>query len=124
MTDRDMAPEGVERRLVENLGDQAHIFTDHDLRAVPHGDASGFLTAVLQRVKPEIGELGHLFPRGPNPENAAGVSWPFLAGKKIVTEPSVWAWHAGSLRGAALLAGRTASRIVHPARIVVSGPRR
>jgi hypothetical protein len=99
MTDRDMASQGVERRLVEDLGDQAHVFIDHDLRAVPHSDAGGFLTAVLQRVKPEIGELGHLLPRGPNPENAAGVSWPFLAGKKIVTEPSVWAWHAGSLRG-------------------------
>jgi hypothetical protein len=95
MTDRDMASEGVERRLVEDLGDQTHVFIDHDLRAIPHGDASGLLTAVLQRVKPEIGELGHLFPRGPHPEDTAGVSRPFLAGKKIVTEPSVWAWHAG-----------------------------
>src|SRR6185312_12349586 len=49
-----------------------------DLRSVGDGDAGRLLPAVLQRVQPVIGELGHVLAGGPDAEDAA-----LLAGRRI-----------------------------------------
>jgi len=65
--------QGVQRGLVEDLRDEAHVLVDQQLLAVGGGDARRFLAAVLQGVEPEVGELGDLFTRSPDPEDAASV---------------------------------------------------
>jgi hypothetical protein len=76
----EVAGEGGERGLVEDLGDQAHVLEDEDLRTVAHRDAGGFLAAVLEGVEPEVGELGDLLARGPDSEDSAGVLRALLSG--------------------------------------------
>ena len=93
-----MTLEGAERGLVEDLGDEAHVLEDEDLGAVAHRDARGFLSAVLQGVQPEIGELGDLFTRSPDTEDAASVLGAFLTGEQVVVESSVTTWHATECR--------------------------
>jgi hypothetical protein len=73
VADGDVAGQGVQRGLVEDLRDQAHVLVDEDLPPVADGDPGRLLAAVLQRVQAEVGELGHLFAGGPHPEDAAGV---------------------------------------------------
>jgi len=58
--DRDVALQRVQRGLVENLRDQAHVLEHHDLVAVADRDPRRLLAAVLQRVEAEVGELGHV----------------------------------------------------------------
>ena len=94
VTDGDMALEGAERGLVEDLGDQAHVLEDEDLGAVAHRDARGLLSTVLQGVQPEIGEFGDLFARSPDTEDAASVLGALLTGEQVVAESSVTTWHA------------------------------
>ena len=65
--------------LVEHLADQAEVLEDQHLRAVGDGDARSFLAAVLQRIKPVIGELRHILTRRPDTENPA-----FFAGFVLV----------------------------------------
>ena len=55
-----MTAQRVEVPFVEDLGDVPHVLVDEDLRAVAHGDAGRLLAPVLQRVEPEVGELGDL----------------------------------------------------------------
>src|SRR5713101_392392 len=43
---------------LENFFDFAHRAVEMKLRAVAGDDAGGFLSAMLQRIKPEIGEIG------------------------------------------------------------------
>ena len=62
-----------ERRLVEDLRDQAHVLVDEDLPAVADRDAGRLLAAVLQGVQAEVGELGDVLARRPHPEHATGV---------------------------------------------------
>src|SRR4249919_3670125 len=64
---------GVQSRLVEDLRDQAHVFEDHDLGAFADRDTCRLLPAVLQRVKPEIRELGYLLVRRPDTEDATRI---------------------------------------------------
>ena len=68
-----MATQRVERGLVEDLRDQAHVLVDQDLFAVADRDAGGLLAAVLERVEPEVGELGDLFTGRPDAEDPARV---------------------------------------------------
>ena len=75
MTDPDVALESGERRLVEDLGDEAHILVDDDARSVGNRDPSRLLTAVLERIKAEEDELGDLFIRGPYAEEATLFAW-------------------------------------------------
>ncbi|GAA0347464.1 hypothetical protein GCM10009540_79710 [Streptomyces turgidiscabies] len=98
MTDRDMTLERAERGLVEDLGDEAHVLEDEDLRAVAHRDTRGFLASMLQGVEPEVSELGDLFAGGPDPEDATSVLGAFLAGEQIMTESTVTTWHATECR--------------------------
>ncbi|GAB2583234.1 hypothetical protein GCM10027168_14980 [Streptomyces capparidis] len=93
MADGQVPAQGAEGGLVEDLGDQAHVLEDQDLGAVAHRDARGLLSAVLQRVKPEVGEFGDLFSRGPDTEDAARVLGALLTGEEIVIEESIATRH-------------------------------
>ena len=63
----------LERGLVEDLRDQAHVLVDEDLAAVADRDAGRLLAAVLQGVEAEVGQLGDVLAGRPDPEDAAGV---------------------------------------------------
>ena len=79
----------VERGLVEDLRDQAHVLVDQDLAAVADRDAGRLLAAVLQGVEPEVGELGDVLARGPDAEDAAGVLRALVLGvEAVVSRPS------------------------------------
>ena len=67
-------------RLVEDLGDQAHVLVDQDLPAVADRDAGRLLAAVLQGVEAEVGQLGDVLAGGPDAEDATGVLRSLLAG--------------------------------------------
>ena len=81
MPDSQVAGEGVERGLVEDLGDEAHVFVHKNLRAVAGGDSGRFLAAMLQRVDAEVGEFGDFFAWGPDSEHSARVLRALLTGK-------------------------------------------
>ena len=87
--DRDVALERVERRLVEDLRDQAHVLVDQDLPPVADRDAGRLLAAVLQGVEPEVGQLGDFLAGGPDAEDAAGVLRALVVGvEAVVRRPS------------------------------------
>ncbi|GAA0624715.1 hypothetical protein GCM10010394_64280 [Streptomyces crystallinus] len=98
MTDRDMTLEGAEGSLVEDLGNEPHVLEDEDLGAVADRDSRGFLAPMLEGVKPEVSELGDLFTRSPDAEDAASVLGAFLAGEQIMIESTVTTWHATECR--------------------------
>ena len=89
MPDREVALERLERGLVEDLGDQAHVLVDQDLAAVADRDARRLLPAVLQRVEAEVGELGDVLARSPDAEDAAGVLRALVLGVEGGGEPTV-----------------------------------
>ncbi|GHJ40077.1 hypothetical protein Sm713_56860 [Streptomyces sp. TS71-3] len=98
MSDGDMALEGAERGFVEDLRDQPHVLEDEDLGAVAHRDTRGFLASMLEGVEPEVRELGDLFARSPDAEDAAGVLGALLTGEQVVAESSVTTWHTTECR--------------------------
>jgi apolipoprotein N-acyltransferase len=57
--------------IYQRLTDQAEVLEDQHLRAVADGDTGGFLTSVLERIEPVVGELGDVLTGGPDTENAA-----------------------------------------------------
>ena len=89
VADGDVADEAGERRLVEDLGDQAHVLVDEDLAAVADGDAGRLLATVLERVQAEVRELGDVLARGPDAEHAAGVLRSLVLGVERQGQPSV-----------------------------------
>ena len=93
MPDREVPAQAGQGRLVEDLGDQAEILVDHHAGAVADRDAGRLLAAVLQRVEPEVGELGDLFARRPDPEDAAGVLRAGPLGVEVVAQPAVASGH-------------------------------
>ena len=93
VADRQVAAQAGQRRLVEDLGDQAEILVDHHAGAVADRDAGGFLAAVLECVEPEVGELRDLFPGRPDTEDAAGILRAGLLGVEIVGQPAVASGH-------------------------------
>jgi hypothetical protein len=98
VADRHVALEGGERRLVEDLRDEAHVLVDEDLPAVADGDTGGLLAAVLQRVQPEVRQLRDLFAGCPDPEDPAGVLWPAVVWVKVIGKSPITARHSSSLR--------------------------
>ncbi|GAA1359318.1 hypothetical protein GCM10009612_31470 [Streptomyces beijiangensis] len=98
MTDRDMALEGAEGGFVEDLGDQSHVLEDENLGPIAHCDARGLLSTVLQCIQSEIGELGDLFTRSPDTEDAASVLGAFLSGEQVVVESSITTRHGTECR--------------------------
>ena len=98
VADGDVALQGGERRLVEDLRHQAEVLVDDQRAAVADGDAGGFLAAVLQRVQAEVGELGDLLAGRPDAEDPAGVLRGLVVVEKIVGELAVAASHGSSVR--------------------------
>ncbi|GLV87826.1 hypothetical protein Slala03_75150 [Streptomyces lavendulae subsp. lavendulae] len=98
MTDRDMTLERTEGGFVEDLGNEAHVLEDEDLGTVAHSDARGLLSAVLQCIQSEVGELGDLFTRSPDTEDAASVLGAFFAGEQVVVESSITTRHVPECR--------------------------
>ena len=84
MPDGEVTAQAGQRRLVEDLGDQADVLVDDHSGAVAHRDAGGLLAAVLESVKPEVGEFGNLFLGGPDAEDAAGILGAAFLGVEIV----------------------------------------
>ena len=68
VSDPDVTLQCGERRLVEDLSDEAHVLVDDDARAVGDRDAGCFLATVLEGVQAEEDELGDLFTRRPYAE--------------------------------------------------------
>ena len=102
MPDRDVALQGGESGLVEDLADQAEVLVDEHERAVADRDAGGFLAAVLQRVEAEVGELGDLLARRPDAEDAARVLRAGVLGIDFVAELAVRTGHPPILRARAI----------------------
>ena len=73
VADGEVAAQAAQRRLVEDLADQPEVLVDDDRGAVGHRDPGRLLTAVLEGVQTEIGQLRDLFPRRPDTEDATGV---------------------------------------------------
>ena len=83
----------VQRRFVEDLRHQAHVFEDHDLRALADRNSRRLLAPVLQRVKPEVGELRDLLARRPDPEDATCILWPTILGIDVVVQQAITSCH-------------------------------
>ncbi len=60
-----------QRRLVEDLRDQAQLLVDHDRAAVADRHPGRLLPAVLQRVEAVVGQLGDVLAGRPDAEDAA-----------------------------------------------------
>jgi hypothetical protein len=67
---REMSRQLGQRVVVEDIIDIAHRLRHADGRAVGCGNAGAFLSAVLQRIEPEVGEIGRLW-MADDPEDAA-----------------------------------------------------
>ena len=89
MADREVALERLERGLVEDLRDQAHVLVDQDLAAVADRDAGRLLAAVLEGVEAEVGELGDVLTGGPDTEDAAGVLGSAVLRVEVVRQAAV-----------------------------------
>ena len=94
MADGQVPAQRLEGGLVEDLRDQAHVLVDQDLPAVADRDAGRLLAAVLQRVEPEVGELGDVLAGGPDSEDAAGVLGSAIVWVEIVGQTPISARHA------------------------------
>lgn len=68
VADGHVPAQARQRRLVEDLRDQAEILVDDDTRAVAHRDTGGLLAPVLQRVETEVGQVGDLLPGAHTPK--------------------------------------------------------
>jgi hypothetical protein len=93
VTDGEVAAQAGERRLVEDLGDQAEVLVDHHAGAVADRDARCLLAAMLQCEEPEVGEFRDLFLRRPDTEDAARILGATLLGVEIVGQPAVASGH-------------------------------
>ena len=97
VADREVAAQAAQRRLVEDLADQPEVLVDDDDGAVGHRDAGRLLTAVLEGVQTEVGQLRDLFPRRPDAEDATGVLRSGRLGVEVVRQPSITARHLPSV---------------------------
>ena len=105
MADGEVPAQAAEGGLVEDLADQAEVLVDDDGGAVGHRDPGRLLTAVLEGVQAEIGQLRDLLPRRPDTEDATGVLGSGRLGIEVVRQPSITARHLSSVPA------RTTSRV-------------
>ena len=85
--------ERVQRRLVEDLGHQTHVFEHHDLGAFADRNSGRLLPTVLERVEPEVGELGDLLVRRPDTENPTRILGSAIIGVYVVVQQAVTLCH-------------------------------
>jgi hypothetical protein len=76
VADREVALERGETALVEHLGHEAHVLDHGDRLAVAHRDAGRLLAPVLERVQPQVREMGDGLARRVDTEHTAGVVQP------------------------------------------------
>ena len=93
----DVPAQRVQHRLVEDLGDEAHVLVDDDAVAVADRDPGRLLAAVLERVQAEVRELGDFLARGPGAEHAAGVPGRVVGGVEIIVQTAIRLDHLVSL---------------------------
>ena len=93
VADGQVPGQGVQRGLVEDLGNEAHVLVDVDPLAVAGCNASRLLTAVLQCIQPVVGEFCYFFTGCPDPKDAACVLRAFFAWEKIMRKFSIAACH-------------------------------
>jgi hypothetical protein len=74
VTDREMAPKGLEHHLVEDLRDEPELLVDHHRAPVGDRDPGRLLSSVLQCVEPVEGETGHVLARSEDRDDAACVA--------------------------------------------------
>ncbi|CAB4624300.1 unannotated protein [freshwater metagenome] len=84
-----MAVEGNERAIVERVGDETRFLHDGDHRSVADRHAGSFLTAVLQGIEAEIGQMRRRLPRGIHTEDAAGLFRGVVVGTGIGCETDI-----------------------------------
>jgi hypothetical protein len=108
-----VAAQGAQHRLVEDLGDQAHVFVDEDAAALADRDARGLLAAVLQRVQPVVGEFGNFLAWRPDAEDATGVFGSVVLGVQVMAEPAVALQHMPQSRLAASVLAHSGRRSDH-----------
>ena len=71
VTDRRMAGQAAQRRLVEHRADQAQVTLHHHVPVVGDRDAGAFLAAVLERVERKERQAGDVPARGDDAEHPA-----------------------------------------------------
>jgi hypothetical protein len=98
MPDREIAAQAGQGGFVEDLRHQAEILVDDDAGAVADGHAGRLLAPMLQRIEPVVGELGHIFARGPDTEDTTCVSRAWPVGVELLAQPAVASGHCCSLR--------------------------
>ena len=70
--------------LVEDVGDEAHVFHHHDPVAVAGGHAGGLLAPVLQGVQAVVGQVGDVGSRGEHPEDPTGLSRGLVGDTRVI----------------------------------------
>src|SRR3954469_3324417 len=99
VADGQMPLQRVERVLVEDLRDQAHVLVDEDLLTVADRDAGRLLAPVLQGIQAEVGELGDFLARRPDAEDAARVLRSAFVWVEVERQSPISARHPLILRG-------------------------
>ena len=74
VADRHLAGQGLQRALVEDLGDEAEVALSGHVAAVAGRDAGRLLAAVLKREEREVGEARDVVLRRVDAEHAALVA--------------------------------------------------
>src|SRR5437763_1341966 len=103
--------QAAQRGLVEDLADQAEVLVDDHGRAVGHRDPGRLLTAVLEGVQTEIGQLRDLLTRRPDTEDATGVLRSRILGIEVVRQPSITARHLPSVPARTTVPGAGGVRV-------------
>src|SRR4029453_8066810 len=75
------------------LGYQTHVFEDHDLRALADRNSGRLLPPVLERVEPEVGELGDLLMRRPDAKNPTRILGSAIVGVYVVVQQAITLCH-------------------------------
>ena len=65
---------------IKHLAHQAHLLVEAHLLPLKHCNPCRFLPPVLQGVKTEIGEIGHVQPWRQHPVDATGFLWSVVRG--------------------------------------------
>ena len=118
MADPEPPAQGCEGGLVEDLGDQSHVLEHCDPLSRRDRDARGFLAAVLEREEPVVGQLGHVFGRGEDPEDTAGILRAVVDGVEIERQSAIRSEHRLSLSRAR----REDGLLAHESRLRSSQP--
>src|SRR5690349_12873841 len=96
-----MPPERGQRRLVEVLTDMSYDMIVQNLRPVTDRDPRRLLAPVLQGIQSEVGELGNLFTRRPDPEHPTSILRTQILRVEFMSKPTIATSHTHSLRDAA-----------------------